>query len=120
MRRQRATAIVISGDGRVLLVRDRGRHRYSLPGGGQRHGESIERAAARELFEELGMRAVSVHRVPAADFRGTVSDHRACLVQAAGRPYIRSRHELDDYIWWNMRDRVPTYGHVQGILSRLY
>lgn len=41
---------------RVLLVRHWGSWRnWSLPGGGTKKGESAERAAQREVYEELGL-----------------------------------------------------------------
>ena len=44
----RATGIVIKG-GKILLVRDKGERRYSLPGGGIHHGEPSISPVAREL-----------------------------------------------------------------------
>jgi ADP-ribose pyrophosphatase YjhB (NUDIX family) len=46
--RKRDVAVVIKY-GKVLLVRDRGKHRFSLPGGGTEKGEHTVSAAAREL-----------------------------------------------------------------------
>jgi len=50
--RTRGTAVVIK-DGKVLMVRDKGKHRYSLPGGGINKNEPTVSAAAREVYEEL-------------------------------------------------------------------
>jgi len=52
--RARGTAVVIR-DGKVLLVRDRGRHRFSLPGGGIKGNEPAASAAGRELFAVRGI-----------------------------------------------------------------
>ncbi|MCH7653590.1 MAG: NUDIX domain-containing protein, partial [Chloroflexi bacterium] len=49
--RQRATAILIR-DGDLLLVRDRDRSSFALPGGGVDPGELPISAVARELYEE--------------------------------------------------------------------
>jgi len=46
--RQRGVAVVIR-HGEVLLVRDKGKHRFSLPGGAIKKGEPTVSAAAREL-----------------------------------------------------------------------
>ncbi len=56
-RPRRSSVVVIAFDetDRVLLVRHSyGRPAWSLPGGGMNRGEPPERAAARELGEELG------------------------------------------------------------------
>jgi 8-oxo-dGTP pyrophosphatase MutT (NUDIX family) len=115
--RQRGTAVVIR-DGKVLLVRDRGRHHFSLPGGAIKRGEPTTSAAARELYEELGLSAVKVTRLRQCDFIGAVSIHKVCLIEATGKPHLRGR-ELDKFIWWNMKYPIPIYAHVKSILNRL-
>lgn len=65
-RRRAARVVLVDGAGRVLLLRNSpdldsdGRGYWYLPGGGIRHGESIEAAAGRELREETGIRALTV------------------------------------------------------------
>ena len=77
--RGRGVAVVLRC-GKVLLVRDKGKSRYSLPGGGIKKGEPTVSAAARELFEELGLRAVNIRRLRECDFKGSFSYHKVCLV----------------------------------------
>ena len=52
-----ASAVILDGTGRVLLVR-RGREpdkgRWSVPGGKVEPGETLQAAAAREAWEETG------------------------------------------------------------------
>lgn len=115
--RKRATAVVIR-NGKVLLVRDRGRHRFSLPGGAIKRGEPTVSAAARELYEELGLYAVKVTRLRECDFRGAVSEHKVCLIQASGEPHLRG-HELNKFIWWDMKEPIPIYAHVKNILKKI-
>lgn len=47
-------AVIINGNGEILLVKENGRDRWDIPGGGIEHGESIKEGLARELMEELG------------------------------------------------------------------
>ncbi len=115
--REGGVAVVIR-HGKVLLVRDKGKHHFSLPGGAINKGEPTVRAAARELCEELGLKAVKTTRRQDCDFKGTVSNHRVCLIQANGRPHLRG-HELDKFIWWDMKKPVPVYAHVKKILERI-
>ncbi|GLF95009.1 NUDIX hydrolase [Streptomyces yaizuensis] len=49
--------VVMRHGGRILLVHDRYRDWWELPGGGIEPGEIPRRAAARELWEESGQRA---------------------------------------------------------------
>jgi len=102
--------------GKVLLVRDRGRHRFSLPGGGIRKGEPSVSAAARELYEELGLRASRVTRLRYCDLRTPATEHRVSLIEASGEPVLRG-HELDRFMWWDMKTPVPVFEHVAAILG---
>jgi len=119
--RERAAAVVIR-KGRVLLVKDRTLVKYSLPGGGLNEGETLSQAAARELFEETGLRARKMHFI--GSFKGAVSHHKAFLVQAEGRPRLKGRSEqgggeLSSYVWWDMKSPLPVYQHVKVILGIL-
>jgi 8-oxo-dGTP diphosphatase len=54
-----AGVVIRDDDGRVLLVlraRDPERDRWSVPGGRVEPGESLTEAAAREAYEETGLR----------------------------------------------------------------
>lgn len=122
MLRNRAVAVVIR-NGKVLLVRDKGKHHFSLPGGGIRHHESTEGAAIRELFEELGLQATSremlyVERRKDCDFSGSTSRHKVVIIETEGKPKLRG-HELDKFTWWNMKDSLPVFAHVKFILRSL-
>ena len=113
--RKRGVAGVIR-HGKVLLVRDKGRKHYSLPGGGVRHGERSYQAAARELHEETGLRAKKITWLGL--FKGAVSEHKAYLIEADGHVHLRGG-ELSSYMWWDMKSSIPIFGHVKAIISML-
>jgi 8-oxo-dGTP diphosphatase len=114
--RKRGVAVVIRHD-EVLLVMDKGKKHYSLPGGGVRKGERSHQAAARELYEETGLRAKKMTRL--GSFKGAVSEHRAYLIEADGHVHLKGG-ELSSYMWWDMKSPVPIFAHVKAILSMVH
>ncbi|MEQ7154936.1 NUDIX domain-containing protein [Brevundimonas aurifodinae] len=56
-------AVAVDAGGRVMLVRHTYLAGWWLPGGGVDRGETIGDAAARELFEETGLRATAPGRL---------------------------------------------------------
>ena len=92
-------------------------HYYSLPGGGIHRGESVETAAVREIWEELGLVAVEVERLSECDHAGFMNDHHVCLIQANGNPHLTG-HELDAFCWWDMKESIHSlpHPHVKAIL----
>ena len=112
--RRRAT-LIMRREGRILLVRDRGRSSYGLPGGGIEDGELPIVAAARELHEETGLEATSIRYL--FSFEGKYNVHRVYEVEADGE--AEARGEIDWCIWWDLKDDTPLYPHVMGILAKL-
>jgi 8-oxo-dGTP diphosphatase len=112
--RKRGVAVVIQ-HGEVLLVKDRGKTHYSLPGGKVRHNERSYQAAARELQEETTLKATKTTYI--GSFDGAVSRHRAFLIEAEGHVHLKKGGELVAYLWWDMKSHIPVYQHVKSILS---
>ena len=116
-KRRRATAVV-KRDGMVLVVRDRGKHWYSLPGGGIERGETALAAAVRELCEETGLEALRAEFL--FTHPSTVNNHQVVLVVVERNGRVRlQRKELDDFKWWNGRDRLPVLDYVRDILAKI-
>ena len=120
--RKRGVAVVIR-HGKVLLVKDKGKGYYSLPGGGVHTHESSRQAAARELYEETGLRATKLTWLGA--FKSPVTEHKAFLIEAEGHVHLKGRGnkgggELGSYMWWDMKNPISLYGHVIGILNMLF
>ncbi|CAK7083185.1 NUDIX hydrolase [Tissierella sp.] len=75
MGRRRSQAIVVEGD-RILLVRTHfdNRDDYELPGGKIEEGETPEKAAIRELFEETGIKG-EVIRLASKYYNGFAQEY---------------------------------------------
>lgn len=120
MKRRRGTVLLLGRDGKVLLVMDKGHHKWSLPGGGVESGERSSQAAARELYEETGLKAQKVTWL--GSFKSPVTEHKAFLIEAEGHVHLKSKGnkgggELGSYMWWNMEDKIDAYGHVWGAIG---
>lgn len=120
-KRYRATVVIFDSDKKILLVKDRGRNDYSLPGGGFKHNESTIAAGTREVYEELGIKALSAIRLYQCDFTGHRASHKVCQIipDIKHQPYLKSK-ELVDFIWWDRICNIPVQGHVNYILSKLF
>lgn len=88
------TGVVVQDDaGRVLTVRKRGTERFMLPGGKPEPGESSAQTGARELAEELGLRAdpasmqlLGAFSGPAANEPGRLLESTVFLARPEGEP----------------------------------
>jgi 8-oxo-dGTP diphosphatase len=78
---QVGTAIIITKDDKVLLMKRRGPHgkgTWSTPGGHLDFGETLEGCAAREAKEEVGVDVVDIR------FRAVTND----VFEETGRHYV--------------------------------
>lgn len=73
-------ALVMNGNGEVLLVRHRYTSGWHFPGGGVEPHETVEAALSRELVEETGLRLVGVPKLHGIFFNRSVSQHDHVLV----------------------------------------
>ena len=112
--RERATAVLIR-DGKVLLVQAPSLGEYNMPGGGIEVGETPAGAVVRELREETGLVANKLEFLFAWD--GPTNRHHSFLIEAEGEATLSD--EVVSFVWWDRRQMLPLFPHVNAILSRL-
>lgn len=115
--RQRATAIV-ERDGCILVVRDKFRPAFMLPGGGIDQGESPEVAVARELQEETTLTATEVQYLFTHD--GKYNHHHVFSVEVDGDVNIAHDPLVVEFAWWDGGPEVPVHPHVTEILRKAH
>lgn len=97
--------------GEVLLVFDRWRKQWELPGGMREVGEDAMRTAVRELGEETGIRSADLDLVAVAEFDVRRPDRReyAAIYRAtlSEPPKLIVNDEVGDFLWWNPLSAVP-------------
>ncbi|MFE9662571.1 NUDIX domain-containing protein [Streptomyces sp. NPDC005955] len=117
-----AALVALWRDGRVLMVFDRYRRSWELPGGCIEEGESPRQAAARELLEESGQ--VPDEPLRFAGYAGFVlaPDRRAeYLAVFTGHCSVARDFEANEettaIAWWDLLEVLP--GHVQPLDAHL-
>ena len=113
-KRKRAT-LVAEHYGEVLLVQERGAHRYSLPGGGLERGESVLQAAIRELKEETKLEVVKAEYL--FDYEGSTQLHKVVWAAVCGQVQVQSK-EISGHKWWNATEDVLLLDSTAAILRR--
>ena len=103
-------------DGCILVVRDKFRPAFMLPGGGIDEGESPEVAVVRELEEETTLTATTVKYLFTHD--GKYNHHHVFSVEADGDVDITRDPLVVEYAWWDGGPDVPVHPHVTEILRK--
>lgn len=107
----RVRVIVVSEKGTILLVKTWfGKQRWSLPGGGIAKGESPQRAAVRELYEEAAIRASVRELEYVGEFAGgeelpfRLKVYKLFVSHEQLRPLPKGRNfEIVDRLWVDPR-----------------
>ncbi len=124
-----ASAVVVDGEGRVLLHLRADTGNWSIPGGAMEPGESIADTAVRELREETGIevrpvRLVGVYSDPrhvvAYDDGEVRQEFSVCfLCRPVGGTVSSGSDETDDVRWFR-RDELKDLRITPSIRQRLH
>jgi 8-oxo-dGTP pyrophosphatase MutT (NUDIX family) len=115
--------VALRHDDRLLMVRERVRDCWELPGGGIDPGESPRQAAVRELLEETGHR-LAPEELHFTGFARTVLPDRAIrygalyAAETEAPAEFTPNDEIAATAWWNGTDPLPG-GRLQTVDSYL-
>ncbi len=113
--RQRATAILVRNE-KVLLVRDRNRPSFALPGGGIEADELAISAVAREVHEETTLVASNITFL--FQHGGKYNNHHVFQIHAQGEANLQDDDRVAEFFWWDQIQSLSVYPHVVQILDR--
>lgn len=116
----RVRVLIVNEDKEILLVKSwLGHQTWSLPGGGIRRSESPAEAAAREVYEETGLRIAADHLQELGSFENGDSSTKFTVqcfyIEVAKRePRIARRHRLEmlDIAWFPMAKLPKPHGQT--------
>jgi 8-oxo-dGTP diphosphatase len=102
-----ASFIVVMFGNTILMIFDRWRRQWELPGGNREAGETPRQAAMRELAEETGIDAVELNFAAVAEFdlRSPPRREYAAVYRTElhAIPRLVVNDEAADFCWWNPR-----------------
>ncbi|MES5813818.1 NUDIX domain-containing protein [Pseudoxanthomonas sp. Soil82] len=105
-------AVIVDGQGRVLLVRKHGSSTFIQPGGKREPGEDALATLARELDEELGVRLLAASARRLGEFEDAAVNEpgrrvraEVFVVDVQGEPQARA--EIAELAWIAPRPPFP-------------
>ena len=99
--------VILDSVGEVLVVKERGRDCWDLPGGGMDHGETLATAIARELREEVSMQCAFSFQIITAEDPAFLKEH-----DWLRRQYIPTRNSRWEKITPHLRKSEGTVGFL--------
>ncbi|QKV79705.1 NUDIX hydrolase [Amycolatopsis sp. Hca4] len=105
-----ASLVVVGHAGAVLLMLDKRRGQWELPGGMREAGETAREAAVRELGEETGIHGVALAFAAVAEFDLVDPGRREFLAvyraEVTAVPRLTLGEEGLGFRWWSPREPV--------------
>lgn len=126
-RPQVGVGVVVLKDGMVLLGKRKGAHgagAWSFAGGHLEFGESVEECAKRELTEETGLKAVSLHLGPWVNDVIEKDKHYITLFafvdEFEGELQLLEPHKCEGWEWfeWNALP-FPLFSPVASLIKKV-
>ncbi|MFI5691507.1 NUDIX hydrolase [Kribbella sp. NPDC051586] len=118
-----ASLVVLWCGHECLMVFNRYRQAWELPGGMLDPGESAREAAVRELAEESSQRADSLDFAGVAKIRVAPDDRLEYLAiyrgQVASPQPFTPNDEMSDAVWWNPSEQLPDLFPIDAALAHL-
>lgn len=119
-----ADAAVVDADGRLLMIRRADNNKWALPGGALEVGETFAEGAAREAYEETGVRCEPVALIGVWDSRlyeGVISRFHMYQITVLCQPVIGSKinpnpsHAVEiKEVCWFTEEQLPPIDEIDG------
>ncbi len=119
--------VLVIQEGKILLGKRLGSHgfgEWSFPGGHLELGETVEACAMRELAEETGLKASSVHLGPWTNDVMAGDKHYVTLFvfvnQFKGEPKALELQNYEEWQWfdWNALPS-PVFGPIRSLIDKV-
>ncbi|MDP1879392.1 MAG: NUDIX domain-containing protein [Parachlamydiaceae bacterium] len=119
--------VVVLKDNWVLLGKRKGAHGvgdWAFPGGHLEFCETPEKCAYRELLEETGLKAISIHPGPWTNDIFDSDKHYVTLfmfvTEFSGNPVVLEPHKSENWEWfeWNQLPQ-PLFATVRTLIKNI-
>jgi len=97
-------ALIRDAAGRLLLLKDARSHWWDLPGGHVHGGETLEEAIEREVFEETGLRVLSMKEFGTSELKLGREERVVSFYEVQASGDVAVSHEHKGFEWVEPKD----------------